>query len=50
MENFVSVILNTKELDENAIVEAMLDALNALLAERETEYGLFESENDSVSS
>ena len=48
MENFVSVILNTKELDENAIVEAMLDALDAPLAERVNEYGLFESENDSV--
>ena len=48
MENFVSVILNTKELDENAIVEAMLDALDAPLAERVNEYGLFESENESV--
>jgi len=48
MENFVSVLLNTKELDENAIVEAMLDALDAPLAERVNEYGLFESENDSI--
>ena len=48
MDNFVSVILKTNELDENAIVEAMLDALDAPLAERVSEYGLFESENDSV--
>jgi len=48
MENFVSVILKTKELDENAIVEAMLDSLDAPLAERVTDYGLFESENDTV--
>ena len=48
MENFVSVILKNREIDENAIVEAMLDALDAPLAERIQEYGLFESENDSV--
>lgn len=48
MQNFVSVILNTKELDENAVVEAMLQSLGAPLAERETEYGLFESENESI--
>jgi len=48
MDNFVSVILKTRELDENAIVEAMLDALDAPLAERTNEYGLFESENESV--
>ena len=34
MENFVSVILKNREIDENAIVEAMLDALDAPLAER----------------
>ena len=48
MQNFVSVILNTKELDEHAVVEAMLQSLGAPLAERETEYGLFESENQSI--
>ena len=32
MENFVSVILKTKELEENAIVEAMLDALDASIS------------------
>ena len=36
-----------REIDENAIVEAMLDALD-VLAERIQEYGLFESENDSL--
>ena len=48
MENFVSVILKNREIDENAIVEAMLDALDAPLAERIEQYGLFESERDSV--
>ena len=48
MENFVSVILKTKELEENAVVEAMLQSLGAPLAERETEYGLFEGENESI--
>tara|TARA_B100001057_G_scaffold253668_1_gene253913 strand:+ start:8732 stop:10405 length:1674 start_codon:yes stop_codon:yes gene_type:complete len=48
MENFVSVILKNKEIDENAIVEAMLNALDAPLAERIQEYGLFESENNSI--
>ena len=48
MENFVSVILKNREIDENAIVEAMLDALDAPLAERIEQYGLFESEEDSV--
>ena len=48
MQNFVSVILKTKELEENAVVEAMLQSLGTPLAERETEYGLFESENDSI--
>ena len=48
MENFVSVILKKKEIDENAIVEAMLDALDAPLAERIEQYGLFESERDSI--
>ena len=48
MENFVSVILKNREIDENAIVEAMLDALDAPLAERIQEYGLYESENDSI--
>ena len=48
MENFVSVILKNREIDENAIVEAMLDALDAPLAERIEQYGLFESEGDSV--
>ena len=48
MENFVSVILKKKEIDENAIVEAMLDTLDAPLAERIEQYGLFESEGDSV--
>ena len=48
MENFVSVILKNREIDENAIVEAMLDALDAPLAERIQEYGLYESENDSA--
>ena len=27
MQNFVSVILKTKELEENAVVEAMLQSL-----------------------
>ena len=48
MENFVSVILKNREIDENAIVEAMLDALDAPLAERIEQYGLFESERDSI--
>ena len=48
MQNFVSVILKTKELEENAVVEAMLQSLGTPLAERETEYGLFESENESI--
>ena len=48
MENFVSVILKNREIDENAIVEAMLDALDAPLAERIEQYGLFESERDSL--
>ena len=48
MQNFVSVILNTKKLDEHAVVEAMLQSLGAPLAERETEYGLLESENESI--
>ena len=30
MQNFVSVILKTKELDENAVVEAMIRSLNAV--------------------
>ena len=38
MENFVSVILKNREIDENAIVEAMLDALDAPLAERIEQY------------
>ena len=48
MDNFVSVILKTKEINENDIVEAMLNALDAPLAERIEQYGLFESEGDSV--
>ena len=48
MDNFVSVILKTKDLDENAIIEAMLGALDAPLAERVNQYGLFESDNDNV--
>ena len=48
MENFVSVILKNREIDENAIVEAMLDVLDAPLAERIEQYGLFESERDSI--
>ena len=48
MENFVSVILKNGEIDENSIVEAMLDALDAPLAERIQDYGLFESDNDTI--
>tara|TARA_B100001057_G_scaffold253669_1_gene253930 strand:+ start:8724 stop:10628 length:1905 start_codon:yes stop_codon:yes gene_type:complete len=48
MDNFVSVILKTKDLDENAIIEAMLGALDAPLAERVNQYGLFESDNDNI--
>ena len=48
MQNFVSVILKTKKLDEYAVVEAMMQSLGAPLAEHETEYGLFESENSNI--
>ena len=48
MQNFVSVILKTKELDEYAVVEAMMQSLGVPSAEHETEYGLFESENANI--